>query len=86
MSGQPPARSATRPVPLLFLSGTYLPIHSAALNSVAGMLPIRPFNQALLAALTGPGLDGTHLVVLAGWGIAGAVLGIRRFRWNPRPE
>ena len=50
------------------------------------MLPIRPFNQALLAALTGPGLDGTHLVVLAGWGIAGAVLGVRRFRWNPRPE
>jgi ABC-2 type transport system permease protein len=72
--------------PLLFLSGTYLPIHSAALNSAAGMLPIRPFNQALLAALTGPGLDWRHLAPLAAWGITGAVIGIRRFRWNPRPE
>jgi len=72
--------------PLLFLSGTYLPIHSAALNSVSGMLPIRPFNQALLGALTGPGLAWTHLAVLAAWGIAGAVVGVRRFRWNPRPE
>jgi hypothetical protein len=24
--------------------------------------------------------------VLAGWGMAGAVVGVRRFRWNPRPE
>jgi hypothetical protein len=24
--------------------------------------------------------------VLAGWGIIGAVVGVRRFRWNPRPE
>jgi len=72
--------------PLLFLSGTYLPIHSAALNSVSGVLPIRPFNQALLGALTGPGLAWTHLAVLAGWGVVGAVVGVRRFRWNPRPE
>ncbi len=72
--------------PLLFLSGTYLPIHSAALNSVSGMLPIRPFNQALLGALNGSGLAWTHLAVLAAWGIVGAVVGIRRFRWNPRPE
>ena len=34
--------------PLLFLSGTYLPIHSRALNQVANVLPVRPFNQALL--------------------------------------
>ena len=34
--------------PLVFISGTYMPIHSAALNRVAGLLPVRPFNQALL--------------------------------------
>src|SRR5262249_142435 len=33
--------------PLLFLSGTYLPIHSQTLNQVAGWLPVRPFNDAL---------------------------------------
>jgi ABC-2 type transport system permease protein len=73
--------------PLLFLSGTYQPIHSAVLNRITGWLPVRPFNQAL----TGPfalhtGADWRQLAVLAGWGCAGAVVAIRRFRWDPRPE
>jgi ABC-2 type transport system permease protein len=73
--------------PLLFLSGTYLPIHSALLNRITGWLPVRPFNEAL----TGPlvmhaGVDWSHLAVLAGWGVLGAVVAIRRFRWDPRPE
>ena len=75
--------------PLVFIAGTYLPIHSAALNAISSALPIRPFNQALLDALTGPaqaGLDWRHLGVLAAWGILGAAVGIRRFRWNPWPE
>jgi ABC-2 type transport system permease protein len=72
--------------PLLFLSGTYLPIHSALLSRVAGWLPVRPFNEAL----TGPfdqhaGADWRHLAVLAGWGVIGAVVAVRRFRWEPRP-
>jgi ABC-2 type transport system permease protein len=73
--------------PLMFISGTYLPIHSVLLNRVAGWLPVRPFNQAL----TGPfaehsGADWRHLAVLAAWGAAGAIVAIRRFRWDPRPE
>jgi ABC-2 type transport system permease protein len=73
--------------PLLFLSGTYLPIHSALLNRITGWLPVRPFNEAL----TGPlalhtSADWSHLAVLAAWGVLGAVVAIRRFRWNPRPE
>lgn len=76
--------------PLVFIAGTYLPIHSAALNTISGALPIRPFNQALLGSLTGSahlaGLDWRHLGVLAAWGIVGALVGIRRFRWNPGPE
>jgi len=73
--------------PLLFLSGTYLPIHSVLLNRITGWLPVRPFNEAL----TGPlvlhaGVDWHHLAVLAAWGVLGAVVAVRRFRWNPRPE
>jgi ABC-2 type transport system permease protein len=73
--------------PLLFLSGTYLPIHSALLNRIAGWLPVRPFNEAL----TGPfdqhaGADWRHLSVLAAWGVIGALVAVRRFRWVPRPE
>jgi ABC-2 type transport system permease protein len=73
--------------PLMFVSGTYLPIHSAALNRVAGWLPVRPFNEALTAPFAQrAAADWKHLAVLAAWGCAGAVVAIRRFRWNPRPE
>lgn len=73
--------------PLLFISGTYLPIHSALINRVAGVLPVRPFNQALL----GPsglhtGFDWKSLGVLLAWGAVGAIVAVRRFRWNPRPQ
>jgi ABC-2 type transport system permease protein len=73
--------------PLMFISGTYTPIHSALLNRVAGWLPVRPFNEAL----TGPfaqhtGADWPHIAVLAAWGGIGAIVAIRRFRWDPRPE
>ena len=47
--------------PLVFISGTYLPIHSAVLNRVSGWLPVRPFNEALLGAFaqhSGAGLEG----------------------------
>jgi len=73
--------------PLLFISGTYLPIHSQALNRVAGWLPVRPFNEALLGPLAlHAGPDWKHLAVVAAWGCAGAVVGIWRFRWIPRSE
>jgi ABC-2 type transport system permease protein len=73
--------------PLLFLSGTYLPIHSSVLNQVAGWLPVRPFNEALIAPFAeNARSDWRHLLMLAAWGCVGAVIAIRRFRWDPRPE
>ncbi|WP_308019919.1 ABC transporter permease [Streptomyces sp. SP2-10] len=74
--------------PLVFVSGTYMPIHSAVLNGIAGALPVRPFNDALLGAFTthGAGLPWRDLGVLLLWGAAGAVVAVRRFRWDPRPE
>lgn len=67
--------------PLVFLAGTYMPITSDALNAVSDLLPIRPFNQALLYGLSWQGAG-----VLLAWGLLGAVVAIRRFRWDPRPE
>ena len=73
--------------PLLFISGTYMPIHSAALNRISGALPVRPFNQALLGPFAQhTGFDWNNLAVLASWGAAGAFIAIRGFRWNPRPQ
>src|SRR5262249_1280719 len=72
---------------LLLVAATSMPIHSQLLNQVTGWLPVRPFNEAL----TGPlarhtGADWRHLAVLAAWGVIGALVAVRRFRWDPRPE
>ena len=73
--------------PLLFLSGTYLPIHSQAVNRVASVLPVRPVNQALLGPFAQhTGVNWHSLAVLAGWGAIGTLIAIRRFRWEPRPQ
>ncbi|MER6950354.1 ABC transporter permease [Nonomuraea sp. NPDC000554] len=73
--------------PLVFLSGTYLPIHSGVVNGVSGFLPVRPFNEALLGAFAGrDGFAWSSLGVLLVWGAVGAAVAIRRFRWDPRPE
>lgn len=73
--------------PLVFVSGTYFPIHSAVLNHIAGALPVRPFNEALLGPFAQhAGFDWPHLAVLLAWGAIGAAVAIRRFRWDPRPQ
>jgi ABC-2 type transport system permease protein len=73
--------------PLVFLSGTYMPIHSGLVAGVTAALPVRPFNEALLGALAQhTGFAWKSLGVLLAWGAAGAVVAIRRFRWEPRPE
>jgi ABC-2 type transport system permease protein len=73
--------------PLVFISGTYLPIHSGLLNRISGVLPVRPFNESLLGPFAQhTGLDWKNLGVLLAWGVAGALVAIWRFRWNPRPE
>ncbi|WP_079071807.1 ABC transporter permease [Streptomyces yokosukanensis] len=72
--------------PLVFVSGTYMPIHSAVLNGIAGALPVKPFNDALLRAFTTDqgGLPWRDYGVLLLWGIAGTAVAVRRFRWAPR--
>jgi ABC-2 type transport system permease protein len=71
--------------PLIFVSGSYLPIHSQVLNRITGALPVRPFNQALIGPFAQhSGFDWKDLGVLLAWGVVGAVVAIRRFRWDPR--
>ena len=38
------------------------------------------------ASITAAVVDWKSLGVLAAWGAAGALVVIRRFRWDPRPE
>jgi ABC-2 type transport system permease protein len=73
--------------PLVFISGTYFNITSSTLNDLAGVFPVRPFNQALLNPFAfDRGFAGHQLLVLAIWGVVGGFVAVRRFRWDPRPE
>lgn len=73
--------------PLLFLSGTYMPITSKWLTQITEWLPVRPFNELLTAPLSQhAAVSGHQIEVLALWGVVGIAVAIRRFRWDPRPE
>src|ERR1700729_3348462 len=71
--------------PLLFISGTYLPIHSQVIQRITGILPVRPFNEALMGPFAQhTGFDWSALGVLLAWGVAGGLIAVRRLRWDPR--
>ncbi len=87
-SAQPTIAALT--LPLYFISGIFLATTLLPhwLLNVAGVFPVRPFQQALLAAYNpyspGTGFAGHDLLVMAAWGIAGLLVAIRRFRWTPQ--
>ena len=51
---------------------------------VARVFPIRPFALTMQAAFLGTPFNWTNVLVVAAWGIAGVVLAIRFFTWEPR--
>jgi len=57
------------------------------LVDVAYVFPIRHLAAALLTAYNphtaGSGFAGADLLVVAGWGLAGLVIALRRFSWLP---
>jgi ABC-2 type transport system permease protein len=47
---------------------------------------VRPFNEALLGAFAQQaGVAWRELAVLLLWGGVGALVAVRRFRWDPGP-
>jgi ABC-2 type transport system permease protein len=74
--------------PLLFISGMFGPVaDSSALAKVASLFPVRPMIKQMVAVFdpftSGPALSTAHLGVMLLWGLAGVVLAVRRFRWEP---
>jgi len=77
-------------LPLYFISGIFIPdseIPSGVL-AVADVFPIRPFFEAFFTAwdpnTTGAGFELGNLAVVGAWGIAGLVIAVLFFRWEPR--
>lgn len=77
-------------LPLNFISNVFIDMRSAPdwLNTVSRIFPIRPFADSLLAIYdprtTGTGLDLGNLAVIAAWGVAGLLVALRFFTWEPR--
>jgi ABC-2 type transport system permease protein len=71
--------------PILFVSNVFYPIDGlpAWLNTLAGSLPIRPLSQAATQAFFGGGLAWDKLAVVIAWGVGGALIAARSFRWLP---
>jgi ABC-2 type transport system permease protein len=77
-------------LPLYFISGVFIPdseIPEGVLR-VADAFPVRPFFQAFFNAwdpnTTGAGFEWGHLALVAAWGVAGLVIAMFAFRWEPR--
>jgi ABC-2 type transport system permease protein len=74
-------------LPLLFLSGIFIPFGNNApswIVWVAKIFPVWHFARGMQAGFLGTGFDWTDVIVVAAWGAAGLLIAIRRFSWEPR--
>jgi ABC-2 type transport system permease protein len=87
-------------LPLLFLSGIFVPIGDDApawINVISNVFPVRHFFEAMAASFLGNAtvgssagplrafpFDWSDLLVVAAWGVAGLILAARFFSWEPR--
>lgn len=74
-------------LPLLFLSGIFIPIGNSApgwIVWVARIFPVRHFATGLQAGYLGTPFHWSDVALVAAWGIAGLLLSIRYFSWQPR--
>jgi ABC-2 type transport system permease protein len=90
-----PSQEAAAPIvnalllPLYFLSGVFIPEDQLPNGVIdfAGVFPIRHFFDAFFDAYVpagGTAVSWDNLAVVAIWGVAGALLAARFFRWTPR--
>jgi ABC-2 type transport system permease protein len=75
------------------ISGIYIPenLFPAWLRDIAQVLPIRPLAQAMQAAFSPQTNGGRYfawgdMLIVAAWGVAGALYAVRRFRWTPSQD
>ena len=77
-------------LPFLLISGVFFPASKLppALEAVADVTPLthlaHGLRHAILPAAGGIRIDGLDLAILLAWGLVGAAVAVRRFRWLPR--
>ncbi len=77
-------------LPLLFISDVFIPLQDAPywLTTFASVFPVKHFSAALQTSFnpfeTGAGFEWIHLLIMAGWLLAGLLVSVVFFRWEPR--
>jgi ABC-2 type transport system permease protein len=74
-------------LPLLFLSGIFIAFDNntpAWIQWIARIFPIRHFAAGMQAAFLGTPFHWNDVLIVALWGIAGLLLAIGYFTWEPR--
>jgi ABC-2 type transport system permease protein len=85
-----PALAQAVILPLLFISGIFVPLTEAPewLTTVADIFPVKHYAEAMLTAFDpfgeGSGFAWTDLAVVAAWGVAGLLIAVRYFTWEPK--
>jgi ABC-2 type transport system permease protein len=74
-------------LPLLFLSGVFIPLGSNApawIVWIARVFPVWHFARGLQAGFLGTAFSWSDVLIVAAWGLGGLLLAIRFFSWEPR--
>jgi len=74
-------------LPLLFLSGIFIPFGNSTpswILWIARVFPVKHFADGMQAGFLGTAFHWTDTLVVAIWGLAGLLLAIRFFSWEPR--
>ena len=74
-------------LPLLFLSGIFIPLGDNApawISWTARIFPVKHFADGLQAGFLGTPFHWTDVLVVGAWGLLGLVAAVRFFSWEPR--
>ena len=85
-----PAVANATALPVLFISDVFVRLDNPPpwLATLGDIFPVKHLSEACQAAFnpfrTGSGFEWLDLAVVAAWGVAAAILAVRRFSWYPR--
>lgn len=82
----PPIVNATI-LPLLFLSGVFIPVGDDApawIEVLGSVFPIKPFVDGVVAGYLGTGFSWPDVAIVAAWGVVGLAVAAKTFTWEPR--
>jgi ABC-2 type transport system permease protein len=74
-------------LPLLFLSGIFIPIGDNApdwVTWIAKIFPVKHFADGIQAGFVGGAFNWVDVLVVGAWGLGGLLFAIRFFSWEPR--